>query len=234
MAGSEDFQRARRETIRYHEQLYASAEVGTPGTWLAEPHPLLAEALRRLQPVGPVTAYDLGAGVGRHTLPMLRVLPAGSQVYAVDLLQSALDRIDPAVSPDMPAELHTVRADLADFAFAAAADLVFAFSAVEHLPDVPAIRALLTRIRSATKPAGVVALGVVADRVEIRDDGSRRPALLESALTADAARQELTEAFAGFSVDRLRSDPAQVREERDGESYLLGSTLVTFLAARPR
>ena len=38
----------------------------------------------------PVHAYDLGAGVGRHTLPIVAGLPTGSRVTAVDLIPSAL------------------------------------------------------------------------------------------------------------------------------------------------
>ena len=40
-----EFERARRETVRYHEELYASATLGQAGTWLAKPHRLMADAL---------------------------------------------------------------------------------------------------------------------------------------------------------------------------------------------
>ena len=87
-----EFERARRETVRYHEELYSSAGLGQAGTWLARPHSLLLDALAHVPSGRPVIAYDLGAGIGRHTIPMMQQLPVGSEVYAVDLLASALHR----------------------------------------------------------------------------------------------------------------------------------------------
>src|SRR5579875_2112617 len=119
---SMEFERARRETIRYHEELYGATGLGQPDAWLKKPHPLVFDALRLLSPEHPVTAYDLGAGIGRHTAPMMRLLPAGSHVHAVDLLASALRRLEATV-PRRGSTLHTQQADLADFVFPTASDL---------------------------------------------------------------------------------------------------------------
>ena len=73
--------------------------------------------------------------------------------------------------------LHTQQADLDSFDFEMPADLVLAFSVIEHLPDADAIRDL--------------------------------------------------------DVIYQRRRPAEVDEERDGESYTLSSTLVTSLLRRP-
>lgn len=227
---SDDFERARDETVRYHEELYASADLGDAGTWLANPHPLLTAALALLPSDRAVTSYDLGAGIGRHTMPMLERLPAGSTVYAVDLLPSALAQLETEVPAGVSTVLHTVTADLDDFDFAAPADLVFAFSAIEHLPRPEAVRNLLQRTRIATRPGGVVALGIIADRFEIRADGTRRPALLESDLSIDTARRLLDDVFVDFTVADSQLHPAEVEEERGGERYTLASTLLTWLA----
>ena len=109
----------------------------------------------------------------------------------------------------------------------------FTFSAIEPLRDEPSIRAVLRRIATATRPGGVVALGIVADRFEIHQDGSRRPALLESGLSVATTRALLTEVFNDFVVDRLVTGPAEVDEHRDGVPYTLSSTLVTWLGRRP-
>jgi SAM-dependent methyltransferase len=227
------FERARRETVRYHEELYASASLGQAGTWLAKPHRLLADALERVPSGKPVVAYDLGAGIGRHTIPLLEELPAGSDVFAVDLLPSALRSLESAVPPGIRTRLRTRPADLDGFAFEAPADLILAFSAIEHLRDLDAVRALLHRVRAATRPGGVVAIGVVADRAEADDHGRRRPALLESAMSAAEATGLLSGVFGDFDVAYQRCRPAQVREQRGEDAYTLTSTLVTWLAARP-
>jgi len=74
------FGTGRRETVRYHEELYCSTPLGTSGTWRARPHSLVLDAIDLGREVGPAIAYDLGAGVGRHTIPMAKGLPAGWSV----------------------------------------------------------------------------------------------------------------------------------------------------------
>jgi SAM-dependent methyltransferase len=192
----------------------------------------MADALGLVAADLPVSAYDLGAGIGRHTLPMLTRLPPGSEVYAVDLLPSALDRLERAAPQGATTLLHTCQADLCDYTFAGPADLVFAFSVIEHLPDLASIRAVLERIRTAMRPGGIVALGIVADRFEIDRRGSRRPALLESGLSTRAACDVLAGTFADFDVAYRHFDRAQVHEQRNKERYTLTSTLVTWLATR--
>jgi trans-aconitate methyltransferase len=223
------FDRARRETVRYHEGLYSSAAVGQAGTWLARPHRLLLDALAELRSERPVIAYDLGSGPGRHTIPMLEQLPGGSQVYAVDLLPSALRSLRDMTRPGLSTVLHTRQADLGDFAFETPAHLVLAFSAIEHLPDQKAIRRLLDRISAAVTPPGVVAIGIVADRFEIDANGNQRPALIESPLSSTQATGLLSAAFQDFEVIYQKTCPASVREDRDGETYTLASTLITWL-----
>lgn len=225
-----DFERARGETIRYHEELYATTSLGQKGTWLEKPHRLLADALALVPADRPLIAYDLGAGVGRHTLPMLALLPPGSEVYAVDLLSSALARLQRAAPPGTAARLHTRQADLSDYTFGPPADLVFAFSAIEHIGGLRSIRALLERARRATRPGAVVAFGVVADRSETDCHGNHRPALIESSLSARAACDLLDGCFSGFDVDYRHFDPAKIREERKTERYTLDSVLLTWLA----
>lgn len=233
MAPEDDsFVTARQETVRYHEELYASATLGGPGTWLHRPHRLLDDALNLIPGDMPITAYDLGAGIGRHTIPMLQRLPAGSHVYAVDLLSSALSQLRDAAPSGTEVLLHTRQADLANYEFEAPADLVLAFSSIEHLPGVGAIAAFLARTSSAMRPGGVVAIGIVADRLEIDARGKARPALLESAVTSSETFDLFSAAFDDFEVLDHRVRPAVVREERDGEEHALSSALVTWLGIK--
>ena len=234
MSAQAGFEDARRETVRYHEEFYASVRLGQPGTWLARPHGLLGEALARVARDRPVVAYDLGAGVGRHTIPMLERLHAGSTVFAVDLLPSALSALVSSAPASVDVALRTRVADLDTFEFEEPADLVFAFSAIEHLPDRASIGRLSSRIRAALRPGACVAIGIVADRVEVDRDGRTRPALLESAICAPDARDLLRETFADLSVVHQQSRPTSVREQRDGDQYTLASTLITWVGVLSR
>lgn len=130
---SERFAAARAQTIRNHEDLYRRSGLGDAGTWLARPSPFVLDAIGAVDAAIPVVAYDLGAGVGRHTITMAQQLPAGSTVIAVDLLRSALDRLERTVGASPGVAVRTVEADLADFEFGDSASLIVAFSALEHL-----------------------------------------------------------------------------------------------------
>lgn len=88
-------------------------------------------------------------------------------------------------------------------------------------------------LHAAVRPGGVVAIGIVADRIEIDSNGNRRPALLESEISTAAATELLSSSFGAFDVVYKKARPADVREERQGESYTLTSTLLTWLATRP-
>jgi SAM-dependent methyltransferase len=227
-----EFDEAREETIRYHDELYAGASLGEEGTWLAQPDPLIFEALECVPRDRPAIAYDLGAGIGRHTVVMLEQLPEGSEVYAVDLLESAVEQLKQLDPIAGATRLHVRRQDLADVELAGGADLVFAFSAVEHLPDLESIRRLLDSIRCALHPGGVVALGIIVDRVEIADEGRLRPALLESDLTTADVDGLLAESFADLETVSRRDRPARVEEERDGETYTLAATQISWIGRR--
>lgn len=227
-----DFDTARRETIRYHDELYASTSLDDAEGWLSKPHRLVFDALELVPRGRPVIAYDLGAGIGRHVVPMLEHLPEGSDIYAIDLLASAVEQLRTLQPDSGTTTLHVRQQDLADVRFVDHVDLVFAFSAVEHLPDLDSLRALLQRIRAALAPGGVVALGIVADRYEIDERGLARPALLESGVTTAEVNELLVEAFGDLQVHRRTDSPAQIPEERDGETYTLASTLITWIGRR--
>ena len=74
----------------------------------------------RIPSTHPVHAYDLGAGVGRHTLPIVAGLPMGSRVTAVDLIPSALaNLVENAAAAGLSNRIETVNADLESWAFPA-------------------------------------------------------------------------------------------------------------------
>jgi tellurite methyltransferase len=225
-----DVDLARAETIRYHQELYASTELGTRGTWLARPHGLVLDAIARVGAARPIVAYDLGAGIGRHVVPMTERLHPDSSIIAVDLLPTALTKLATTVRATSKTTLRTVATDLAEFEFDVPADLVIAFSVIEHLPDLHTITRLLRRVSAALNPGGVVAIGVIADRYEIASDGARRPALLESALTCAEAEAALQEAFGRSTVIRNTRTHVEATESRDGHDYRLASTLLSFMA----
>lgn len=223
---------ARAETLRYHRDLYATTQLGQHDTWLAAPQQSVMAAIAEVDATRPAVAYDLGAGVGRHTIPMLQMLAPGSTAVAVDILPEALEALR-ANSPETRSRLQLVTADLADFEFDEPADLIVAFSAIEHLPDLDSIQRMLERIAAATTRGGIVHFGFVCDRYEIDDAGHRRPALLESRLSSEQATTMVEHAFSAFDTIARSKRAATVSESRNGETYDLASTLVSYTLRRP-
>src|SRR5664280_2103609 len=164
-----------------------STSLGARGSWLAHPHPLVMDSLGLV--TRPVHAYDLGAGVGRHTLPIVAGLPAGSRVTAVDLIPSALaSLVENAAAAGLSNRIETVSADLESWTFPADdAGLIVAFSALEHVSSLDAFCVVLERCRAATIPGGVNVIGIVADREEVSSSGARRAALIELPLSGEQA-----------------------------------------------
>src|ERR1035437_7848687 len=183
----DEFVRARAETIPYHETLYRSTSLGTRGSWLAHPHPLVMDSLGLVP--RPVHTYDLGACVGRHTLPIVAGLPTGSRVTAVDIIPSALaSLVENAAAAGLSDHVETVNADLESWAFPADdAGLIVAFSALEHVSSLDAFCAILERCRAATIPGGVNVIGIVANREEVGSSGARGPPLIEFPLGGEQA-----------------------------------------------
>lgn len=227
------FAAARDETLRYHRELYSSTSLGEPGTWLRRPHPMVLDGVALLDHRRPVVIYDLGAGVGRHAVPIAGRVHPSSLIVAVDLLPEALQQLTENVGAASPVTVRPVVLDLTDFSFDEPANLVVAFSAIEHLPDVPAIQRLLGRAAAAVAPGGVAAMVMFVDRYEVCGDGHRRRALLESDLTAELAEHVLAEAFDGFAVLQQRRAPTRAAETRGADAYVLTGTFVELLAQRP-
>jgi len=76
--------------------------------------------------------------------------------------------VENAAAASLPNRVETVNADLESWAFPADdAELIIAFSTLEHVSSLDALCAILERCRGATIPGGVSVIGIVADREEV-------------------------------------------------------------------
>jgi tellurite methyltransferase len=231
------FAGGRAETLRYHEDLYASTPLGAANSWLLEPDQLVLKAIELSRGANPILAFDLGAGVGRHTIPMAQGLAAGSKVIAVDVIPSAIAHLKTNCAAAGVSDMVTpVVGDLEKFTFDTnmVAGLIVGFSAVEHVSSITAMRALLCRCAAATAPGGLVALGIFADRIEELVDGTIRPALVEFDLDSTTVHTMLDEVFSSWIIEYTHTGAEHVHEERDGIPYKLESTLIQFIGRKPR
>ena len=197
---------------------------------------MVLKALTLCGGANPIPAFDLGAVVGRHTIPMAQNLAAGSRVIAVDVIPSAIAHLKANCDAAGVSGMVTpVVGDLEKFAFdtSMAVGLIVGFSAVEHVSSITAVRGLLCRCAAATAPGGVIALGIFADRIEELADGTIRPALVELELESTTVPSRLNEVFSSWIVEYAHTGAEHVPEERDGIPYKLESTLIQVIGRRP-
>ncbi|WP_392468086.1 class I SAM-dependent methyltransferase [Arsenicicoccus cauae] len=228
------FDEGRDETIRYHEELYSAPDTKDPDAWLNRPAPIVMDALAHLDRSRPIRVYDLGAGSGRHAIPLARTLPTGSRVVAVDLLELPIQQLKERAAHESVADvIIPVVADQETYEFdRGEADLVVGVSTLEHVSSVEAFRGLLERMRDATAPGGVDVLVIATDRHEVAD-GETRPAQTELDLGADEAIRIVDEVYAGWTEHRRDESGFGVTEERDGRAYELRSVNVRRVLQRP-
>lgn len=95
---------------------------------------------------------EMGAGVGRYTIPLLRL---GYAVDAVDLSPVALDRLSArARAEGLDGRLSTMVGDAARLHIEPVYDVVYSIHLLHHVPDP--VR-MLAAMRGATRPGGTVA-----------------------------------------------------------------------------
>jgi SAM-dependent methyltransferase len=229
------FDRARTETVRYHEELFA----GGPGmaaaapTWLDRPSPHVLRAASAVRSPR-WSVVDLGAGSGRHAVPIAVAAPAGSLIVAVDLLRPALDRLMArAQAHGVSDRVVPVLADIEQLELERGVDLLVACSVLEHLSAPAALEAVLDRCARAMAPGGIACLLVLAERREVLQDGTERPALVELDLRAEQARAAVAAAFAGWRELEISSSLQSAVETRDGGSFTLVGQMLRWTLQRP-
>jgi SAM-dependent methyltransferase len=225
----------RRETVRYHEDFYSRHELFVEGSWLYKPSPFVMRSLASISAAGPVVAVDLGAGVGRHTIPVAQQLPAGSFVLAIDLLPLAARRLhENALGAGVRTRVQAVVADLDHVILAPdSVDWLVSVSALEHATGLDMLERVLRRCQEATRPGGLNCLIIGTDKVEVDAAGRSRPARVEFHLETADAQSLLDRLYQPWELIESSSAVFAVDEDRDGETYTLRTTNLRLLARRP-
>ncbi len=224
----------RQETVRYHQDFYVTHELFAEGSWLHRPSPFVLRSLDRLEARAGVVAVDLGAGVGRHTIPMAQRLPSGSLVVGVDLLPVAAERLRAnAEAAGVGAVVQAVVGDLDHVALApGSVDLIVSVSALEHAANAGALEKVLRQCQLATRTSGLHCFIIGTDKVEVTADGSEHPARVEFPLGRQQAQRLLQRVYESWTWLHFSTASFSVDEERDGEHYALRTTNVRLLARR--
>lgn len=224
----------RTETLRYHTEFYRANELFDDGTWLSKPESYVLDAARRLPADRPLAVLDLGAGVGRNTIPVARMLPEGSRVTAVDMLDTAVERLRANCRSYGVADIvHSETSEIEKFKIDPDAyDFVFSVSALEHVISLPRMEETLCRIMAGTRVGGLNCFMINTDAREITSDGAVRDALIEFHLSFQQAHELLNDCYVAWEIIDQSKRAWRVPESRGGEAFTLASTCLQFLARK--
>ncbi|ADB29639.1 Methyltransferase type 11 [Kribbella flavida DSM 17836] len=223
----------RQETLRYHRALYADHSPTGPATWLHRPSPFVLRSLPQLHADGPALAVELGAGAGRHTIPVAQALPAGSRVLGVDLLPVAAEQLrTSARGAGVSDVVRPVVADIEAFGISGQADLVVACSALEHVSGPAAFERVLGEWQAATRVNGLHCLVIGVDKTEVHPGGEVRPAAVEFPFGRAEAERLLQRCYSGWRWLEYSVGGFSVTEQRDGTAYRLDTVCVRLLVRR--
>lgn len=224
----------RIETLRYHAEFYRANELFDDGTWLRRPEPYVLDAARRLPSGRPLAVLDLGAGVGRNTIPVARMLPGGSRVTAIDILETAVERLQANCRCHGVADMvHSETAEIEGFPIEPDAyDFVFSVSALEHVASLTHMEETLLRIMAGTRAGGLNCFMINTDAREITSDGGVRDALIEFHLGFNQAHDLLNDCYVEWHIIDQSRRAWRVPESRGGEEFTLASTCLQFLARK--
>ncbi len=225
----------RRETLRYHRQYYDSHNIDDEKGWLSRPDEYLMKAAEKLPRGQSVRLLDIGAGPGRHAIPLAERCPAGSRIDAVDILPKALDQLrENADEAGLGNIVAPVCADIAEFPLPAHTyDAVFSCSSVEHVANAGILERVLRALAGSVRPGGLVCFLINTNTREIEADGRVHEALIEFDLDEWTARRLILNVFGLWSIRDLSTRPWRVTEKRGERKIVLASKCLRFTASKP-
>jgi cyclopropane fatty-acyl-phospholipid synthase-like methyltransferase len=223
---------ARLRERNYHIAFYAKHTLGDAGTWLAGPAPYALDSLRYV-PQNATRALDLGAGIGRHAIPIAQYLGPGSEAVCIDILASALGTLhDNAREAGIDSRMTTLVADAEAYEPEGLFDFVLSVSAIEHVSSRQSLRALISRLQAATQVGGVHCF-MIATQHQWLDAATSEPIepLVELNMTAHEMQDMLRQQYEDWKIKDLSTKTWETNESHNGKAIICNSTCVQFTAS---
>lgn len=86
--------RIRSEEKKYHDYCYDTYDLFEPDSWLHKPVTTVINLINQYKDHEYISILDLGAGVGRNSIPIAESFKSGNgKVVCVDLLESAIEKL---------------------------------------------------------------------------------------------------------------------------------------------
>lgn len=181
---------------------------------------------------------DLGAGVGRNSIPIAKALKKnGVKVVCVDLLDSAINHLrNNSKQHDVEQEIIPVKADIDNYKiFQDTYDLILAVSSLEHISNEPMLDQVLDHVAEGTKIGGINGIIINSEVQEIdRETGKKLEAFIELNLSTKEIIEKLKKHFHDWKWLKQIVRPQEYLIKREEREVILKTKAITFIARKER
>ncbi len=220
----------------YHDRCYTTQTLFEPGSWLHKPVASVMQAFSLLPKDQPLHVLDLGAGVGRNSIPIAQKMKdSGGTVVCVDLLDSALEQLVAySKQYDVDALICAQKADVGQYSIATNQfDFIMAVSTLEHVESEDVLTQLIDRMASGTKIGGINALIINTEVEEIElQTKEKRDAFIEVNMGTSEMTNMLSAHYDGWELRTHQVKPLEYTITRGKEDVLLKTKALTFIVRR--
>lgn len=238
-------QKARQETIAYHEDYYTRHALFDSDSWLARPDQDMMDLAaknrlywRLLSNQVPLQILDLGAGVGRNAVPLAQYLQANeikAQIDCFDVLDTSIDLLEQnstRYGVDKYINTRVVDNDYVELE-PESYDLILAISVIEHCLGLDKVKRLLNQLAKGVRKNGYCQIEITTDRSLI-DLNTKEclPTSVETPMSEVQVQSLLTEAFRDLKIIKMSSFEYHEDLIKDGREVHWSSRQTAFLASR--
>lgn len=228
--------RIRAEEKAYHDYFYDNFKLFEPGSWLQKPVRTVMEALNQFKDREYVNVLDLGAGVGRNSIPIAESFRGrDGQVVCVDLLDSAINKLrEYAERFGVQTYIKPVLSDIEHYAIEPEHyDMILAVSALEHLRSEEELEQKLNEMVLGTKINGVNCIIISSNiREVVMDTNQQFDPMFEVNLSTETMLRLLDTCYNGWEIQRRSVNQQKYEIIRSGQAVKLTGDIVTYVAKR--
>lgn len=223
----------RREEKKYHDLCYENYKLFEEGSWLYKPVKTVMEQAPLLKDNKDIRVLDLGAGVGRNSIPIANELKHNAgKVVCVDLLPSAIEKLS-QYSKEYGVEevIELENSDIADYQIKQNEyDYIVAVSSLEHVASESVFDSVLKKMAAGTKKGGLNCIIVNSEVEEIDIQSNERlDALMEVNIKTEDMIYKLRSFYNSWEVVKQLVKPLEYKIVRNEKDVLLKTNAITYV-----
>jgi SAM-dependent methyltransferase len=227
--------RAQHESDRFHREYYSTHSLFETGTWLEKPTSSVMEIGSVLSQRSAVRALDLGAGVGRNSIPFVRLFNPSSVVCdCVEILPDAVEILrQNAIAQGVADRITPICSHVAEYKIAPNTyDMVMAMSVLEHAYSAERIAEGVRMIQEGTRSGGFNCLSIATDleETDMTTHEAVEP-IIQARISAQDCSALLSRRYSEWEIQRLDYSAFKDKLIRDGKN-IEGTARYCMVVAR--